>query len=126
MASSGHTQTANQVGAANAAPATLLYKRFEQHAELTPDAIAVSFGADSLSYAELDQRANRLAHELLQLGVGPEVLVGLCMRPSTELVASMLAIHKAGGAYLPLDPSYPVKRLCSIVVQADCRLVLTG
>ena len=77
----------------------------------TPDAVAVSGSGVSLSYAELDARANQLAQRLQQLGVGPEVRVGLCLRREPDLLVALLAVLKAGGAYVPLDPSYPAERL---------------
>ena len=75
----------------------------------TPGALAVEFAGEQLTYAELNERANQLAHQLRALGVGPEVLVGLCVERSLELVIGMLGILKAGGAYVPLDPSYPLR-----------------
>jgi amino acid adenylation domain-containing protein len=84
---------------------------FEAQAERAPEAVAVVCGGESLSYAELNRRANRLAHQLRALGVGPEARVGVCMERSAELVVALLAVLKAGGAYLPLDPSYPSERL---------------
>src|SRR5438309_776732 len=77
----------------------------------TPDAPALIAGAEVMSYAELDRRSNQLAHYLIALGIGPEVIVGLCLDRSSEAVVSALAILKAGGAYLPLDPAYPIERL---------------
>ncbi|GIV97569.1 MAG: hypothetical protein KatS3mg057_2226 [Herpetosiphonaceae bacterium] len=84
---------------------------FERQVEQLPDAIAVSFGERALSYAELNRRANQLAHYLRSHGVGPDVLVGLCVERSPELIVALLGILKAGGAYAPLDPSYPAERL---------------
>src|SRR5262249_33710354 len=94
-----------------AASATTLPALFAAQAARTPDAVAVVFGDEQLSYRELDLRANRLAHHLRSLGVGPEVVVGLCLERSLEMVVGLLAILKAGGAYLPLDPAYPRERL---------------
>ena len=79
--------------------------------EKTPDAIAVVFADQRLTYRELNQRANQLAHYLRKLGVGPEVLVGVCVERSMEMIVGILGILKAGGAYVPLDPSYPDERL---------------
>src|SRR5262249_15588096 len=81
----------------------------------TPDAVRVVFGEARLSYRELDLRANQLVHRLRALGVGPEVVVGLCLERSLELVVGLLAILKTGGAYLPLDPAYPRERLAFIL-----------
>ncbi|MBN1204929.1 MAG: amino acid adenylation domain-containing protein [Myxococcaceae bacterium] len=86
-------------------------QRFEAQARRTPEATALLFGEERLTYAELDARANRLAHLLGRHGVGPEVRVGLCVERSVELVVGLLAVLKAGGAYLPLEPDYPRERL---------------
>ena len=75
--------------------------------EKTPDAVAVVFEDQQLTYRELNKRANQLAHYLRKLGVGPEVLVGICVERSLEMVVGLLGILKAGGAYVPLDPEYP-------------------
>ncbi|MFP2898100.1 amino acid adenylation domain-containing protein [Corallococcus sp. 4LFB] len=93
---------------------------FEAQAARTPHAIAVAFEGSQLTYAELDARANQLAHHLRGLGVGLGTLVGLCTGRSLELVVATLAILKAGGAYVPLDPSYPAERLLFMV--QDTRL----
>ncbi|MEW5926514.1 MAG: amino acid adenylation domain-containing protein [Gemmatimonadota bacterium] len=95
-----------------------LHRLFERQAERSPDAVAVRSGERSLTYAELDRRANRLAHALAALGVGPEVPVALCLERSPEMVAALLGVLKAGGAYVPLDPAYPVERLAQTL--ADC------
>ncbi|HEX2999813.1 MAG TPA: amino acid adenylation domain-containing protein, partial [Armatimonadota bacterium] len=91
----------------------------------TPDAPAVLFETQSLTYRELDERANRLAHFLREHGVGPEVRVGLCLERSLELMIGLLGVLKAGGAYVPLDPSYPRERLVYMLADADCRILLT-
>ncbi|MFL6198486.1 MAG: amino acid adenylation domain-containing protein, partial [Thermoanaerobaculia bacterium] len=88
-----------------------LVELFAAHVERAPEAPAVAFGDGSLTYAELDRRANRLARHLSGLGVGPGSLVGLCLERSAGLIVSMLGILKTGGAYLPLDPSSPAERL---------------
>src|SRR5438132_12368422 len=88
---------------------------FEQQAQRQPDSIALVQGEASLTYGELDRRANQLAHSLRQLGVGPDVLVGLCVERSLEMVVALLGILKAGGAYVPLDPDYPKDRLAYMI-----------
>jgi amino acid adenylation domain-containing protein len=105
---------------------TFLYRRFELQVDLNPDAVAVRCGTESVSYAELNQRANNLAHELIEIGVVGETLVGLCAGPSIELITGMLAVMKAGGAYLPLDPAYPIERLTGMLQQARCNIVITA
>ncbi len=102
-----------------------LHQLFERQAERTPDAEAVIFEQEQLTYGELNSRANRLAHYLRRIGVGPEVLVGLLMERSLEMVTSLLGILKAGGAYLPLDPAYPRERLSLILRDSGARIVLT-
>ncbi len=89
----------------------LLHTLFEEQAKRTPDAIAVVFEDERVSYRELDERANRLAHHLQSMGVGPDVLVAVCLERSVEMVLALLGVLKAGGAYVPLDPSYPRERL---------------
>ncbi|MFY2561712.1 amino acid adenylation domain-containing protein [Corallococcus terminator] len=102
-----------------------LHTLFEQQALHTPDAVALVAGTEALTYRELDQRANHLAHRLRGLGVGPEVRVGVCAERSASLLVSLLGILKAGGAYVPLDPAYPRQRLA--VMLEDARpLVLVG
>jgi amino acid adenylation domain-containing protein len=102
-----------------------IHEIIEQQAAQTPDAAAVVFEAESLSYNELNTRANRLAHHLLAHGVGPENVVGVLMERSTELVSSLFATLKAGAAYLPLDPAYPAERLQLMLEDAGTRVVLT-
>ncbi len=102
-----------------------VFRRFEAQAAATPHAIAVQHGAKSLTYADLNRRANRLAHYLLQQGIGPNRLVGLCVERSADAVIGILAVHKAGGAYVPLDPSYPQERLAYMLSDSAAPLVLT-
>jgi amino acid adenylation domain-containing protein len=97
----------------------------ERQADRTPDAAAVLFGVEQLSYAALEERANRLAHFLRDRGVGPESLVGLCVERSHEMVLAVLAVLKAGGAYVPLDPSYPQERLAFILEDVQARVIVT-
>ncbi|HJT56849.1 MAG TPA: amino acid adenylation domain-containing protein, partial [Ktedonobacteraceae bacterium] len=98
---------------------------FEAQVERTPDAVAVVSRESFLTYWELDQQATRLAWHLRQLGVGPEVLVGLCLQRSLNLIVGVLAIFKAGGAYVPLDPRYPQARLSWILRDSQVALILT-
>lgn len=97
----------------------------ERQAELTPDAIAVAFRERSLSYRELDEKANRVANRLIELGVKPDTLVGLHVSRSPELVIGALAIQKAGGAYVPLDPMFPADRLALMVEDSGAPVVLS-
>jgi amino acid adenylation domain-containing protein/non-ribosomal peptide synthase protein (TIGR01720 family) len=115
----------NQTDAAFPAHQTL-HALVEAQAARTPLAPAVTFEGASLTYAELNERANRLAHHLIGLGVGPEVRVGLCMERSLEMVTSILAILKAGGAYVPLDPDYPAERLAYMLEDSAVPVLLTG
>ena len=101
------------------------HELFELQVDLTPDAIAVTFEDQELSYAELNARANQLARELRARGVGPEALVGVLMERSIEMAVGVLGILKAGGAYVPLDPSYPRERLAWIINDAAVSLLLT-
>jgi amino acid adenylation domain-containing protein len=102
-----------------------LHQLFEEQVERTPEAVAVVFEGDSLTYRELNIRANRLAHHLRSLGVGPDILVGLCVERSLEMVVALLGILKAGGAYVPLDPNYPENRLRFILKDCDFSVLLT-
>jgi amino acid adenylation domain-containing protein len=102
-----------------------IHDLLEAQAERAPDAIAVAFEGRELSYAALNRQGNQLAHRLRELGVGPEVLVGLCMERSLEMVVATLAILKAGGAYLPLDPAYPAARLAHMLADARSPVLLT-
>ncbi|NNJ14519.1 amino acid adenylation domain-containing protein [Pseudomonas putida CSV86] len=102
-----------------------IHELIEQQVQATPDAAALILGELQLSYAELDRQANRLAHRLRDLGVGPDVLVGISLERSLEMVVGLLAILKAGGAYVPLDPAYPRERLDYMVRDSGIRLLLT-
>ncbi len=98
---------------------------FEEQVESNPAAVALIFGDEEISYGELNRRANKLAHHLRGLGVGPEMVVGLCVERSIEMLVGMLGILKAGGAYLPLDPQYPLKRLHFMLNDAAVPVLLT-
>ncbi|WP_037891690.1 AMP-binding protein, partial [Streptomyces sp. NRRL S-87] len=108
-----------------ALPARTFPELFEEQAARTPDAVAVVFGREELSYAELDARANRLARLLVARGVGPEHVVALALPRSAQLVVALLAVMKAGGAYLPLDTKYPADRTDYMLRDARPTLVLT-
>lgn len=97
----------------------------EKQVARTPDALALSCDGHSLTYRQLNSRANRLARELRAMGVGPDVLVGICMERSNDLVISLLAILKAGGAYLPIDLTYPADRLAFMLADANAPVLLT-
>jgi amino acid adenylation domain-containing protein len=101
-----------------------IHELFEGQVERAPDAIAVVFQDQHLSYEELNRRANQLAHRLQRLGVGPEVLVGLCAERSVEMVVATLGIIKAGGAYVPLDPAYPQERLTFMIEDTQSPVLL--
>src|SRR5690242_16101869 len=98
---------------------------FEEQVELTPDRVAIVFGNEQLTYCELNARANQLAHYLRARGVGPDVLVGICVERSLEMIIGLLGILKTGGAYLPLDPFYPRERICLMLGDGELRLTLT-
>jgi non-ribosomal peptide synthetase component F len=88
-----------------------IHELFEEQVERAPDAVAVEFAGEHLTYAELNRRANRLAHHLRSLGVGPEARAAIALERGAELIVAMLGVLKAGGAYVPLDPAYPAERL---------------
>ena len=122
----GQTLAAWENGPATPYPASSLATVFAQAVDATPNAIALTFGAHELTYAELDKRANRMAHGLITRGVGPDVPVGVAMERSVDQVVALLAILKAGGAYLAIDPAYPAERIVGMLTSADCHLVLTA
>ncbi len=102
-----------------------LHQLFEAQAERTPEAVAVIDGESSVTYRQLNYQANQLAHYLLPLGIGQDVLAGVCMERSSDMLAAILAILKAGGAYLPLDPDYPEERLALMLEDAHAPVVVT-
>ena len=106
-------------------PEACVHELFEQQVALHPDAIALVFEGQQLSYREVNQRANQLAHYLRKQGIEPEMLVGVCMERCPELLIGLLGIWKAGGAYVPLDPAYPAERLSFMVQDATVKVVLT-
>ena len=103
-----------------------LHRLFEERAARRPAATALICGELRLSYGDLDRLADRLAHRLRGLGVGPEARVGLCAERSAEVVVGILGILKAGGAYVPLDPAYPAERLAFVVADAGVRVLVAG
>ncbi|MDM8557980.1 amino acid adenylation domain-containing protein [Candidatus Parabeggiatoa sp. HSG14] len=102
-----------------------LHQLFETQVEQTPNAIAVTFENQQLTYQTLNKKANQLAHYLQSLGVKPEVLVGICIERSLEMVIGLLGILKAGGAYVPLDPNYPQERLAFMLKDSQILILLT-
>ncbi len=102
-----------------------VHQLFEEQVERAPDAVALVFEGEQLTYRELNRRANQLAHYLQSLGVGPEVLVGLCVGRSFEMIVGILGVLKAGGAYVPLDPAYPQERLAFMLEDSSVPVLLT-
>jgi len=102
-----------------------IHELFEAQAARTPGAVAVVVEDESLTYAELNERANRLAHHLVRLGVGSEARVGVCLERGIEMIVSLLAVLKAGGAYVPLDPAYPAERLAFTLADSGVVALLT-
>ena len=102
-----------------------VHEWFEAQVERTPNAVAVVFQDERMSYEELNRRANQVAHHLRMLGVGPEVIVGICAERSLEMVVGLLGILKSGGAYLPLDPAYPKERLALMLEETCAPILLT-
>ncbi|WP_445327111.1 amino acid adenylation domain-containing protein [Xenorhabdus sp. PB30.3] len=103
----------------------LLHQLFEAQADQSPDAVAVVFEGQTLSYGELNQRANYLAHQLITQGVRPDDRVAICVERSLEMVVGLLAILKAGGAYIPLDPAYPAERLAYMLEDSNPVVIVT-
>jgi amino acid adenylation domain-containing protein len=103
-----------------------VHQLFELQVERMPDVVALTFGKDEeLTYAELNKRANQLAHYLQSLGVGPEVLVGIALVRSIEMIVVLLGVLKAGGAYVPLDPTYPSERIAFVIQDTHVQVLLT-
>jgi hypothetical protein len=103
-------------------PNAMTAELFEAQVAKTPDAVAVVYEEQTLTYGELNARANQLAHHLRARGVGPDIIVGLCLERSLEMIVGLIGILKAGGAYLPLDPGYPRERLASMLEDAAAEL----
>jgi amino acid adenylation domain-containing protein len=105
-------------------PQRWMHELFEDQVARTPEAVAVEYEDECLNYQELNRRSNQLAHHLKNLGVGPEVEVALCLEPSLAMVVAIMAVLKAGGAYLPLNPSYPAERLSSMLERGSAPVLL--
>jgi amino acid adenylation domain-containing protein len=102
-----------------------VHRLVDAQAARTPDAVAVSFRSEELTYAELERRSGRLANALRRRGVGPEVCVGLCVERGPEMIVAMLGVLKAGGAYVPLDPALPRERMAGLLEDSGARVLLT-
>jgi amino acid adenylation domain-containing protein/non-ribosomal peptide synthase protein (TIGR01720 family) len=102
-----------------------IHELISQQAAATPNALAVTFGTQQRTYAEIDTQANRLAHKLIELGVGPEIRVGVAMQRTEQLLVALLAVLKAGGAYVPLDPDYPAERVAYMLEDSRALVLLT-
>uniref|UniRef100_UPI0023EE5045 non-ribosomal peptide synthetase n=1 Tax=Pseudomonas sp. dw_612 TaxID=2720080 RepID=UPI0023EE5045 len=106
-------------------PSGLIHQLFEAHAAEQPDAIAVTYEDQRLSYGELNQRANQIAHRLIELGIGADDRVAICVDRSLEMVAGLIGILKAGAGYVPLDPAYPTERLAYMLDDSAPKVLLT-
>jgi amino acid adenylation domain-containing protein len=106
-------------------PAACFHELFEQQVERTPDAEAIAYRDERLTYGELSRRSNQMARYLQRAGIGPETLVGVCMERAPEMMVGLLGILKAGAAYLPLDASYPTERLVYMMEDAKAPVILT-
>ena len=107
-------------------PYQAVHQLIEERALRTPGAGAVTWGSSTLSYRQLNEQANRFAHYLIELGVGAEELVGICLECSPRMLVAMLAVMKAGGAYVPLDPAYPVGRLAYMLEDSAARILISS
>ncbi|WP_157654575.1 AMP-binding protein, partial [Burkholderia ubonensis] len=117
-------KTWNDTRASYPAEQQCIHHLFEQQVARAPEATALVFEDQMLSYAELNARTNQLAHQLIELGVQPDQPIAICVERSPAMVIGLLAILKAGGAYVPLDPAYPHERLVHILTDAQPQLVL--
>ncbi|WP_148051288.1 AMP-binding protein, partial [Pseudomonas brassicacearum] len=118
-------ETFNPAGTAlDESPSRFPHIVFEAQAHLTPDAVALVCAGETLSYAELNAQANRVAHGLIALGVQPDDTVGLCARRSPHMLIGLLGILKAGAAYVPLDPQYPTQRLAHMLTDSKPRALV--
>ncbi|MHB8243494.1 MAG: non-ribosomal peptide synthetase [Solirubrobacteraceae bacterium] len=106
-------------------PHACLHELIAEQSRSTPETVAIEINEEQLTYRELDSRANQLAHHLVELGVGPEALVGICTTRSLEMVVGLLGILKAGGAYVPIDPAYPADRQEYMLASSDAPVLLT-
>ncbi len=104
---------------------TCIHQLFEAQVERSRQTVSLIYENEQLTYHELNQRANQVAHYLQSLGVGPEVLVGLCVERSLEMIVGLLGILKAGGAYVPIDPAYPKERIAFVLADAQAPVLLT-
>ncbi|MDB9541878.1 amino acid adenylation domain-containing protein, partial [Microcystis aeruginosa CS-1036] len=102
-----------------------IHQLFEEQVERTPNAVAVTYENESLTYRELNNRANQLAHYLRKLGVKPDELVGICLERSLDMIVGLLAILKVGGAYVPIDPDYPQERISFMLQDTQVKILLT-
>ncbi|WP_157776624.1 AMP-binding protein, partial [Paenibacillus polymyxa] len=101
-----------------------IHQLFEEQVECTPDQVALVFGHQSLTYQELNERANSLARVLQAQGVGPDKLVGLMVQRSVEMIVGLLAVLKAGGAYVPIDPEFPSSRIQYMLEDSEAAVLL--
>ena len=106
-------------------PRACIHEVFEAQARKTPDSVAIEFEDQQITYEELDRRANHVAHRLRAMGVKPEVLVGICIERSVDLLVGLLGILKAGGAYVPIDPGYPQERVAFMLEDSGMAVLLT-
>jgi amino acid adenylation domain-containing protein/FkbH-like protein/non-ribosomal peptide synthase protein (TIGR01720 family) len=127
MDESEFRQTLTFVNSGNSilSDATCLHEWFERRAAISPKSVALTCDGESLTYAELNAQANRLARQLVEQGIRPDTLVGLCLDRTNKLVVAILAILKAGGAYLPIDLAYPADRLAFMLEDAQAPILLT-
>ncbi|WP_329793961.1 amino acid adenylation domain-containing protein [Lentzea sp. DG1S-22] len=113
-------------GAAITVPELCVHELVEQQVDRTPDALALIAADAELTYRELDERANRVAHHLRGLGVGPETRVGVCLPRTTDLIVTILGVLKAGGSYVPIDPAYPAERINHIVDDSNAHVLVAA